>query len=94
MNILPLIILCTIGGILWWRSGVVPTRKYFLVGIVIMFLLWWGIWGQVAVFDQWWVYNSRNTAGFYIGVIPAADILYFIAGLGWYLYFSRKLDLF
>lgn len=93
MNIVAYLSLLLIGVILWYRSGVSPTQKYFWIALAVLLVIWWGIWGQVAVYDGWWTYSAENITFGYVGHVPAADLLYFFAGLGWYLYLSRKLDL-
>lgn len=94
MNLVGYLIIFSIGVMLWWRSGVRLSRKYFWLGLGIMLVLWWGVWGQLAVADGWWTYSHRSIPLGYIGVVPAADLFYFFAGLGWYFYLCHKLDLF
>jgi lycopene cyclase domain-containing protein len=94
MNLISLGIIAIAGTILWVRSGVRPTQRWFLVGLVIMVALWWGIWGQVAVGDGWWVYGPNSVTVAFLGTIPLPDLVYFFSGLGWYLYSCRKLHLF
>lgn len=79
---------------MWKFSGVRFNQKYFWVGLTIMLILWWGIWGQVAIFDGWWTYTEQSISLGHVGVVPVADFLYFFAGLGWYFYLCHKLDLF
>ncbi len=93
MNILGYLALALIGSVLWAKSGVSPRKKYFWVGLSIMLALWWVIWGQFAVFDGWWTYSSQSISLGHIGTVPAADLLYFFAGLGWYFYLCRKLNI-
>jgi hypothetical protein len=91
MNIIAYLFLMFIGGALWFYSGVGVTKKYFWIGLVVLAILWWGLWGQVAIYDGWWIYSSSSLSLGHIGTIPVADGLYFFAGLGWYLYLCRKL---
>lgn len=93
MNLVSYSVLLVIGTIMWWRSGVLPTQKYFLIGFGITLVVWWFVWGQIAVYDQWWIYNDNNVGGL-IGMVPAADMIYFLAGLGWFFYLCHKLELF
>jgi len=64
--------------------SVTTYTNFFLIGLAILVSIWWGVWGQIAVADGWWVYGPENIAGVFIGAIPAVDVLYFLAGLGWY----------
>jgi len=93
MNIASLGIVFLIGLWMWRHSGVRPTQKFFLIGLAILVFIWWGVWGQIAVTDGWWLYGPPNIIGIFIGAIPAADMLYFLAGLGWYFYLLHKLGL-
>lgn len=94
MNIASYLILLTIGVGMWIRSGMLPTRKYFFIGLGILAIIWWLLWGQFAIMDGWWVYNTTNINGGFLGAIPLSDFLYFFAGLGWSLYLGHKLGLF
>jgi hypothetical protein len=94
MNLIAYAVLLTIGGTLWWRSGVRLRDKYCLLALSVLLIVWWLIWGQWAVADGWWIYGASNVSLGYVGAIPAADMLYFVAGLGWYVYFCRRLELF
>jgi lycopene cyclase domain-containing protein len=93
MNIVSLVVVFIIGLLMWVRSGVRPTQRFFLIGLAVSLIIWWGIWGQIAIADGWWVYDPKNISGGFIGVIPATDALYFLAGLGWYFYLCHKLEL-
>ncbi len=93
MNLASLGIVFFIGLWMWRRSGVRPTQRFFLIGFATSVLIWWGVWGQIAIVDGWWVYGPHNFTGVFIGAIPVADGLYFLAGLGWYFYLCHKLDL-
>ena len=93
MNLISLTVVFLIGLWMWRCSGVRPTQRFFLIGFAVSVLIWCGVWGQIAVMDGWWIYGSKNVTGISIGAIPIADILYFLAGLGWYFYLCHKLDL-
>lgn len=94
MNLIPLVAVFLLGSYFWWRSGVLPNKRYFWVGLLIMLTVWWGIWGQLALYDHWWSYGPANVTGGFLGLVPVVDLLYFFGGMGWYLYLGHKLDLF
>ncbi|RJQ36716.1 hypothetical protein C4552_02370 [Candidatus Parcubacteria bacterium] len=77
MNLAAYGILLLIGLLMWWRSGVRPFERFMLLGFAVLAVMWWGVWGQVAVADGWWIYHERNIMLGRIGVIPVADALYF-----------------
>lgn len=94
MNLPFLIILFAIGAWMWKRSGVGVFNRPAWTAIMIILFFWWFIWGQLAVSDQWWIYTRNNVLGFPIGSIPIVDALYFLAGIGWHIYFGKKLKIF
>lgn len=94
MNLAGYIVLMVIGGTLWLRSGVSIKTRQFWVGFGTLFVIWWVIWGQIAVSDGWWLYSSGSLSLGHLGAVPAADLFYFLGGLGWFLYLCRKLDFF
>jgi lycopene cyclase domain-containing protein len=93
MNLIYLSLLFIIGLWLWKKSGVKVFTKTSLVALIALFAIWWFAWGQVAVADGWWIYNGKNILGFRIGFVPVVDLLYFFAGIGWHLYFAKKLKI-
>lgn len=94
MNLIFLTILFAFGVLLWRKSGISFISKSSLIAIGTLAIIWWFLWGQLAIADHWWFYNENNVALFYIGFIPAADLLYFFAGVGWHLFFGKKLGIF
>ena len=66
---------------------------WFWVGFGIVYILWYVMWGHVAIADGWWVYTGENTAFGLGGFRPIFDSIYLFAGLGWYFYFLRWLGI-
>ena len=91
MNLIANSILFLICLPLWYKSGIHPKTKYFWTALVIIFTVWF-IWGQIAIADGWWTYNANNIGG-RLGYMPITDILYFLAGVGWFLYLLHELEL-
>ena len=93
LNVAILFTLFLFGVFLWKKSGVGFFNKSTLLALVMMLIIWWLFWGQLAIADNWWFYNEENFLGFRVGYIPIVDALYFFAGIGWFLYFGKMLKI-
>lgn len=94
MNVILYSALAVVGTVAWWRSGVPIFRLWFWMGFGIVFLLWWVLWGHVAVADGWWIYTGEGSAYGHNSLVTIFDGIYFLGCGGWYFYFLRKLEVF